>query len=136
MPSSSHHDAATGDWSSLHDLGLIYLALTHGADAELDPSEAESMARRLRTWVPEANTEVVRKVLHEVMLAYMGAHAEQMLEASMASVREDLPKPKRIALLNDLAEIAAADGMVVPGEVQFIQHLAHYWEVDRDIRGS
>jgi hypothetical protein len=36
-------------------------------------------------------------------------------------------------VLNDLADLACADGAVVPGEVSFIQQLARFWEVDRDI---
>ena len=34
----------------------------------------------------------------------------------------------------DLAELATADGTIVPGEVSFIQQLASYWEVEDELR--
>lgn len=118
----------------MHDLALIYLALTHGADAELDSAEVDAMSSKLQAWGHDVDRDRVRKVMHEVMLAYMAESGDQMLETAIASVGETLNKPRRIAVLNDLADIASADGMVVMGEVNFIQQLAREWDVDQDIR--
>lgn len=127
------HDTFS-DWTPLHDLALIYLALTHGADAELDASEMDAMAVKLRAWNETFDLDRIKRVMQEVMLVYMSGSSEQMLEAAIASVGETLSKPRRIAVLNDLADIASADGMIVMGEVNFIQQLAREWDVDRDIR--
>lgn len=121
-------------WTTMHDLALIYLALTHGADAELDSAEVDAMSSKLQAWGHDVDRDRVRKVMHEVMLAYMAESGDQMLETAIASVGETLNKPRRIAVLNDLADIASADGMVVMGEVNFIQQLAREWDVDQDIR--
>ncbi len=121
------------NWSPVHDLALIYLALTHGADAEINPNEMSVMAQKLRQWTPQSQSTKLNEVLQEVMLMYVGESRAQMLDTSVASLRGTISKGQRIAILNDLADIASADGMIVPGEVGFIQHLAQQWEVEGDI---
>ncbi|MDX1546397.1 MAG: TerB family tellurite resistance protein [Rhodothermales bacterium] len=118
------------DWSAMHDVALLYLALSHGTDLELDPNEQETMAKKLAAQFPEAQQTRMRQVFDEVLLTYLGGHSREMVEASIASLKNSLGKPERIALLNDLAELASADGSIVPGEVAFIQQLAQFWEVD------
>lgn len=122
------------EWTTLHDLALIYLALTHGADADLDAAESEAMAVKLKAWNEAIDLERIRRVMQEVMLVYMSGSSDQMLETAIASVGTSMSKPRRIAVLNDLADIASADGMIVMGEVNFIQQLAREWDVERDIR--
>lgn len=122
------------EWTVTHDLALIYLALTHGADEELDSSEVDAMSRKLSEWRENVELDRIKSIMREVMLVYMGSTGEQMLEAAIASVGESTPKPTRIAILNDLADIASADGTIVMGEVDFIQQLARDWGVDQDIR--
>ncbi len=119
-------------WSSLHDLALIYLALMHGADASIDPAETSLMSKKLRAWAPKPAADSVGSIIRQVMLVYVGESGRQMLDASVASLRETLPKGQRVAVLNDLADIATADGMLATGEVNFIQQLAHIWEVESD----
>jgi len=122
------------EWTVAHDLALIYLALTHGADEELDASEIDAMSQKLSEWNTHSSREAVKKIMREVMLVYVGSSGDQMLEASIASVADEMSKPSRIAILNDLADIATADGTIVMGEIDFIQQLARDWGVDRDIR--
>lgn len=122
------------DWTVAHDLALIYLALTHGADEELDSSEVDAMSRKLAKWHADFSVDGIRKIMSEVMLVYVGSSGEQMLETSIASVADSMPKSSRIAILNDLADIATADGTIVMGEVDFIQQLARDWGVDQDVR--
>jgi hypothetical protein len=120
---------ANQSWSLLHDLGLIYLSLAHGTDAEIDPQETDVMIDKLRRWQPEVEPQNLRRILDDVMLAYVSAPHLEMLETSVASIAETVPLGQRIAILNDLAEIAAVDGRVVVGEVEFIQQLAERWGV-------
>ena len=122
------------EWTVAHDLALIYLALTHGADEELDASEVDAMSRKLAEWHEGFSVDGIRKIMSEVMLVYVGSSGEQMLETSIASVADSMSKSSRIAILNDLADIATADGTIVMGEVDFIQQLARDWGVDQDVR--
>lgn len=120
-------------WSTLHDLGLLYLALTHGADAQLVESEKAEMAHKLGEWSRETGEGPgIEDVMHEVMLAYMSDTSDHMIESAVMSVAQSMPKPLRIAVLNDLADMASADGQVVAGEVTFIQQLAQAWGVEED----
>ncbi|MFQ5570198.1 MAG: TerB family tellurite resistance protein [Rhodothermales bacterium] len=121
------------EWSVSHDVALLYLALAHGTDFDIAPAEQVTMVEKLREWYPDISLASARKVFHEAMLTYMSGHSRDMVDASMASIKALMDKQERIALLNDLAELASADGAIVPGEVSFIQQLARYWEVDRDL---
>lgn len=121
------------NWSTLHDLGLIYLALAHGADADLVQPEKREMALKLHEWnVDVDDGPAVDEVMHEVMLTYMSDKSDHMIESAVLSVAQSMPKPLRIAILNDLADMASADGQVIASEVTFIQHLAQAWGVEED----
>src|SRR5690606_35981835 len=122
------------DWTVTHDLALIYLALTHGAEEELDSSEVDAMARKLSEWGQDVEIDRRKTIMREVMLVYMGSTGEQLVETAHASERETTPEPSRIAILNDAADVAAADGTVVMGEVDFSQQLARDCGVDQDVR--
>ncbi len=122
------------EWSVLHDVALLYLALAHGTDLEIDPSEQVTMVEKLKAWYPEAGLWRIRQVLQEVMLTYLGEHSRQMVDAAIASIKASMSKKERIGVLNDLAELATADGVIVPGEVSFIQQVARYWEVEDELR--
>lgn len=118
-------------WTPLHDLALLYLSLVHGADADIAPAEMEVMATKLREWYPNAEGRQISQVTEDAMLVYVSESGHQMLETCVASLREHLEQGQRVAILNDLAEIASADGMLAPGEVSFIQELAEHWGLDQ-----
>ena len=117
----------------MHDLALIYFALAHGADDEMAPAESEAIQKKMQTWFPDVCPRSIEKATEEVLLVYVGASRDAMIEASAASLREVLPKDLRIGILNDLADLASVDGSIVRGEVLFIQKLAQYWGVEKDI---
>ena len=122
--------ADMNEWSNLHDLALIYLFVAHGADEEIDEAEQDAMASRLGAWDEEADTEHIQRTLDEVMLAYAGPHSRDLLNTAMVSLKDSMDRSHRIAVLNDLADVASADGVLLPGEVRFIQQLAYYWEIE------
>ena len=128
------HSSEPSEWSTLHDVALLYLALAHGTDLEIDPSEQTTMVDRLKEWYPEVGSARAQRILHEVMLTYLGGHSREMVDAAMASIKAAMPKAERIAVLNDLADVATADGALVPGEISFIRDLARYWELEDDLR--
>ncbi len=122
------------EWTRLHDLGLIYLALMHGADADLDPTEMEAMSVKLTDWEPGRQMSFIRRVMNEVLLIYMSPQRDEMLETSIVSVYESMDRSRRVLVLNDLADIASADGVIVGGEISFIQDLARRWNVEGELR--
>ena len=126
---------STPDWTALHDLGLVYLALAHGSDTDLSPDERNLMGEKLQEWSDRASQPMQEtdKVLNDVMLVYMGGSGDQMLRASVVSLKETLDKPLRVAVLNDLADVASADGQLVEGEISFIQRLVREWDVEKEV---
>ena len=130
VQSSPPTSSGPSDWGELHDLALLYLALAHGTDFEIDPAEQSTMIEKLQAWEPSLPEAQATKIFEEVMLTYLGGYSREMLDASVASLKDTMDKRHRIAVLNDLAELASADGAIVPGEVSFIQDLARFWEVD------
>ena len=97
-------------------------------------AEPEAFPALAATGYPEAGAWRIQQVLQEVMLTYLGEHSRQMVDAAIASIKASMSKKERIGVLNDLAELATADGVIVPGEVSFIQQVARYWEVEDELR--
>ena len=125
--------AGTPTWGALHDLALIYLSLTHGTDAQLDEAEKEAMLQQLAKWDPRDGEQGdAETILDEVMLVYMSGSSDQMLYTSVVSLGQKLSDANRVAILNDLADMASADGEVVPNEVSFIRQVAQEWGVSAD----
>ncbi len=116
-------------WTSLHDMALLFLSLTHGTDADLDEREAEQQAQHLSKWFPRAEPDVILQTLDEVMLTYAGPSRDQMVETAAESLRQSLSENQRLGVLNDLAALASADGTIVTAEAAYIQQLATYWNV-------
>lgn len=126
------NDDRTRPWSPAHDLALVYLTLMHGADADIAEAEHDVMRERMRAWLPDHAEDLLTRVQEDVMLMYMSPRGSDMLDTSIESLAQTLSRTQRIAVLNDLAEIASADGVLKPGEVGFIQQLADYWEIAED----
>ncbi len=113
----------------LHHLALIYLALAHGTDRDLDEAEVALMADRLRVYqdgglaqgtVVEAITEALKRHQEEET-----THLDEAIEAVGAAYAE--PILRRI--LGDMTRMATVDGKVLHAEAQFLGRLAHAWAV-------
>ena len=121
-----HSNASPGGWTIAHDVALVYLALSHGADADLAPVEATASRRHLRMWFPAISDDDLDCLAEETMRVYMGEDRSAMVETSAEAVRQGLRDGEHLGLLNDLADLAHADGVLHPGEVAFIQRFAEY----------
>lgn len=97
----------------LLDLAVLYRALAFGADADLDPTEVESMRELLQTWAPGEDPARVDHVLREAALFGGGAVA---LGEVLDRIGGGLDAPARARVLADLRRLAAADGRVTQGE--------------------
>jgi len=131
MPISADPD----DWGTLHDLALLYLFLAHATDDDLNPVERSTILERLHAWRPKVAASRIDKILNEVMLTYMGTYGRDMLDMSIASLKESLHSERRVEVLNDMATLATVDGVLAPGEIAFIQRLARFWDVEDDVPG-
>ena len=116
------------NWSHLHDIGLLYLCCMHGTDAEIDPQELTLVRKLLQK--RSGSQKQASSVLDDVILMYVGASGSRMLATSIASLGNTVDEPGRAEILQELADIASADGLVYPNEVQFIASVARQWDME------
>lgn len=117
-------------WGVLHDLAYIYLVLAHGTDNDLTDTEVQVMLNKLQEWQPADASAGMRSVLASAMDVYALGEDEERLERAIQSVRDGLPREKRMAAMNDLVKIANADGVFLDNEEDLINHLLAEWDVD------
>ena len=119
-------------WSLLHDIGLLYVALAHGADSELSTDEVEAMVTRLHAWQPKWSTDEIDRLLREVMEIY--SQSESAVRKSVSTVTHQLPPVLRMLLLEDMMVIADADGKTTDNERAIIWSLSRAWGIGEAVR--
>lgn len=119
----------------LQDLALLYLGLAQGADDDFDSSEKREVAARLRHWQPDKDPALIDHVMRDVSMSYEEEASTQEVRAAVDSLGESLSEPLRQEILDDLTDIARADGFVLQEEKNFIKHIADTWGVnpERDV---
>lgn len=115
----------------LNDLALIYLALAHSTDENLSNDEIDAIASRLREW-QNVKSETVLAAIKQALEEYLREDADERVRQAVNSVKTAIPQEIRRALLDDLTEIALADGKFLHEESSFIGELAQAWELQSD----
>jgi uncharacterized tellurite resistance protein B-like protein/molybdopterin converting factor small subunit len=116
-------------WGVLHDLALIYLVLAQGTDDALSPEETLVILNKLREWGSGRSEADVRAVLKAALQRYAQGPSEEVLGASIQAVKAAMPEAERMAALNDLIQIANADGLFLDDEEDLINSLMDAWSV-------
>ena len=112
----------------LHDLALLYLVLTLGADGTLDREERAAMREQLRAWAPGTDPSRFDHILREAALTYENGMGEQKLTALLERLRDALDAPGRAQVLSDLRRLAVADDAVHRAEIALIQRVEEAWD--------
>lgn len=113
----------------LRDLALIYLTLAHGTDEDLTDTEVDAMANALHAWQEEVQQESVLSAIKGALGLYAREDALDQVNAAIHGVREHLAEQQRQTILDDLVELAMADGQYLHEESLFIGDLADAWSV-------
>ena len=113
----------------LHDLALLYLGLAYGADAHLDHAEEQAIVARLYRWQPNRDPALLTHVLRDALLTYLNDPSEARVEQAIQALGRSLTPSVRRSVIDDLHEIARADGRVVASEKDFIAHLRQTWDL-------
>ncbi|WP_457651190.1 tellurite resistance TerB family protein [Rhodocaloribacter sp.] len=113
-----------GDWTPLHDLALVYLAVAHQPDRDIAEPEREAIAKKIKEWLPEAREADVSAVVREAFRVYAEAFDEATMARALASLKSAVPSHQCAALLADLRYIACADGVMLVEERALIERIA------------
>lgn len=113
----------------LRDLALIYIALAHSTDEQLDEVEVDAIAQRLHAWQAEVKEETVLSAIKDALEEYLQRDARQEVQAAVVNVREAIPQDLRQFIVDDLVGIAMADGRFIHEESSFIGEIAQAWGV-------
>lgn len=113
----------------LRDLALIYLTLAHGTDEDLDDAEVDAIAEVLGDWQDEAGQETALSAIKGALALYERDDALEQVNAAISNVRDEVPDEQREQVLDDMVEIAMADGRFLHEESSFIGELAEAWDV-------
>ncbi len=108
------------DWSSMHDIGALYVILAHSTDNKISSGEIATMVQRLMAWAPKLEEEDIRVVLRQVVKWYGTSPDQQALSQVVRSVRENMSAVQRVMVMSDLYEIARADGEMLEEEREML----------------
>lgn len=127
-------DASTvpheADWTLLHDVGLLYVALAQSGDRHLSDTEVETMLECLAEWQPDLDGDSVEAILRQAVGRFTAD--PDAARASAERVHASLPTLYRLALVSDLYLIAEVDGDVSEPEHRVIESLTRLWGLGRD----
>jgi len=120
---------AQHEWTLLHDVALMMLAVAHSTDAQLSPIELSTMVECTRGWKPACTEEEARALVGEVMRRYR--EAPSAVEPSAERIAAALSPLQRLALVSDLYVVAEADASISEAERGVISVLKQAWGLGR-----
>ncbi len=116
-------------WTVTHDLALIYVALAYGTDSKLSDEELNTITARLQGWSEGAGMEEVQEVVLEAIAVFLQEDAREEIQQSMRLLKETLSEAERRRALEEIVQVAMADGVLLRSERSLISALASVWEV-------
>ena len=126
-PASSTMDS-TDDWTTTHDLAVVYIAIAYGTDHDLSDEELKVLTEALQAW-EEREAPAVREVIVEAATAFVEGDAEAEVQRAMRELRSALAPQERRDTVRYLIRIAEADGVLLEREQGFIHALAEAWSL-------
>lgn len=113
----------------MHDVAYLFLFLAADVDGQLDEAEVEAIAEVLRRRLPRWSEEEVSAVVRAAEAARKGAAPRSVREIVVGLRHAPLSDAQRTALLDDLLQVARADGRVLRAEERFVEAVARAWGV-------
>jgi uncharacterized tellurite resistance protein B-like protein len=124
------------DWSLVHELAFIFIAVAHSPTNDLSDVEIDAALNRLRGWRPDLSKEEVREVFRRALQVYAECPEQSLIEDSLDALKEALPPIQRLAVLDDLHTVARADGDLTDTERDLLMGLARAWDVNVRLNGT
>ena len=123
----SHPD----DRRRLHLLAVLYLRMAHQSDDYLSDSELESVTLKLAGRSFSEGGPDVRHIVMESLQEYLhAADANALAEAAADQLDGDLTTQQKRDILDDLRQIAEADGVLLKHEREMLRAIAGTWGIE------
>lgn len=116
------------DWSLIHELAFLFIAIAHAGNNELNTDEIEMLRKRLKPWHPDLDDDALDDVIRMALRVYAEAD-EDLIQGVVQTLKQALPDVQRLAVLDDIYCMARADGPVTDAEESLIDMLGAAWEV-------
>ncbi len=117
------------NWTTSHDLALIYIALAYGTDHDLHEKEMTALTEALREWTVIPDDAHIQEVVMEAATAFLEGDARAEVRRSIDVLSEELTFVERRQALRDVMRIAEADGVLLEREQGLIHILADAWSL-------
>lgn len=114
----------------LADLTLLALVIAHGADADLDPREVDTLAERLHTLAPHLSGDDVIRIVQHAAEVYRDTRVEGA-ETVVHRIAGALDPDGLARAYAALEAVAEADEDLHPMETRLLRHVAVAWKLDR-----
>ena len=117
------------NWTPTHDLALVYVALAYGTDSELSERELQVITEKLQTWRADLSTADIYEIVLEVVAIFLEGNPRAEVVRSMQTLKETLSADQRRRALEDVVQIAEADGVLLHRERGLITFLSSIWNM-------
>lgn len=112
----------------LRGIALLALVIAHGADADLDSREIDTLADRLLSLEGSLSGDDVIVVFREAAREY-AAMKVISAEDMVAQLAQSLDFRGRRRAFSLLRAVAEADGVIHPMESALLRHIAEGWDI-------
>lgn len=116
------------DWTTTHDLAVVYIALAYGTDHELSDAELEVLKDALQAW-ESMDERTVKDLIVEAAAVCTGEEAEAEVRRAVQELKSALSPSERRDTIRHLIRIAEADGVLLEREQGLIHTLADVWSL-------
>ncbi len=127
---SPRAETDVASWGALHHLAFIYLVLAHAPDSDFSAEERQLILKKLQEWEPALTEHAIEAVLDRAIDRYAQGPHPAMLIASVEAVKVALSVSQRQVALNNLVQIANADGVFLDSEEDLLNDLRTAWDLD------
>ncbi len=121
--------SSSDEWTTSHDLALIYIALAYGTDHDLREEEMTAITEALKEWTVIPESARVQEVVMEAATVFLEGDARAEVRRSIHQIGDELTLGERSRALRDVMDIAEADGVLLEREQGLIHVLADAWEL-------
>ncbi len=119
-------------------LTFLYHSFAHSTNGRISDAEQEMIVDKLLNWKLLHNVDELRSTIHRSHAMYLDCLTNDSLHDTINEMIQlltmnELPEGVRITIINDLMDIAMADGEVLETEVRWIKSLADGWDIPLNI---